>query len=211
MKHLFSTLLLLMLFSCGKEKVIQLPEINQSKITEVLDISPAYLFYDETKPDSIELNRKNLISTTNWLVNVDKRLNLGQVIPSIRFIQNKKRNAQMHKNKDAKNYYTCHDKSINSLGFIEFTNINYHLEELEDYLKSQNISKYHVLNFNRNGITVNNRSVKMEDLRGLDSTKTKVFLKFDKELSFQEYISYKEHLIKLESSQRNIDNDEFIY
>ena len=69
-KHLYSTLILLLLFSCGNEKVLQLPELDHSDITEILDVSPAYLFYDETKPDSIELNRKNLIGSTNWLVNV---------------------------------------------------------------------------------------------------------------------------------------------
>ena len=74
-----------MIYSCGNEKILQLPEINHSDITEILDVSHAYLFYDETKPDSIELNRKNLISTTNWLVNVDKRLTLDQAIPSIVF------------------------------------------------------------------------------------------------------------------------------
>lgn len=211
MKYVFTIIMLLIFFSCGNEKIIQLPEITRSEITEVLDVSPAYIFYDETKPDSVELNRKNLISTTNWLVNVDKRLNLRQAIPSIRYIQNKKRNAQMHKNEDAKNYFTCHNTSINNLGFIEFTNIYYHSEELKNYLKSQNILEYQILNFSRKGITFNDRTIKIEDLQGLDSIKTKVFLKFDKELIFQEYISYKEELIKLNSSEINIDNDEFIY
>ncbi len=54
MKHIFFALMFLIFFSCGNEKVIQLPEINQSDITEVLDVSPAYIFYDESKPDSLE-------------------------------------------------------------------------------------------------------------------------------------------------------------
>ena len=51
-----------MFWSCANEKTIQLPEINGAKITELQDVSAAYLFYDETQPDSLELNRKNLIS-----------------------------------------------------------------------------------------------------------------------------------------------------
>ena len=86
-------------------------------------MSPAYIFYDETEPDSTLLNRKNLISTTNWLVNVDKRLTLKQAIPKIILMQEKKRNAKMHKNENAKNYFTCNDTSIGSLGFIEFTDV----------------------------------------------------------------------------------------
>ncbi|MDX1700266.1 MAG: hypothetical protein R3250_06590, partial [Melioribacteraceae bacterium] len=111
MKYVFTILMLLMFFSCGNEKIIQLPEINQPEINEVLDVSPAYIFYNETKPDSVELNRKNLISTTNWLVNVDKRLSLRQVIPPIRYIQNKKRNAQMHKNETHSRRCRAHRRS----------------------------------------------------------------------------------------------------
>ena len=211
MNRLVIILLFLIVFSCGNEKILQLPEINQTEITEILDVSAAYLFYDETKPDSIELNRKNLISTTNWLVNVDRRLTLDQAIPSIVFLQNKKRDAQIHKNEAARNYFTCHYKKINDLGFIDFTNVYYHLEDLEDYLKTQNIKSFKVLNLNSDNITFNNRVVTVKELSEIDSTKTKVFLSFDNHISFQKYIGYKEQLIKLDSTQLIIDNNEFIY
>ena len=211
MNRLVIILLFLIVFSCGNEKILQLPEINQTEITEILDVSAAYLFYDETKPDSIELNRKNLISTTNWLVNVDKRLTLDQAIPSIVFLQNKKRDAQIHKNEAARNYFTCHYTKINNLGFIDFTDVYYHQEKLEDYLKSQNIKNFKVLNLNSDSIIFNKRVVTIKELTELDSTKTKVFLSFDKNISLQKYISYKEQLIKLDSTQLNIDNNEFIY
>src|SRR5690554_6507628 len=132
MKHLYIVFLLLFL-SCNNNKVVQLPEMEQADITEIIDVSPAYLFYDETKKDSIELNRKTLISTTNWLVNVDKRLTLKQAIPKIKFLQDKKRNAEIHKDDAAKNYYTCHDTSINNLGFIEFTDVYYKEKQPENH------------------------------------------------------------------------------
>ena len=90
MNRIFLLLSITLLFSCGNEKELQLPQIENAKINQINDVSPAYLFYDETQPDSIELNRKNLISTTNWLVNVDKRLTLKQAIPKIKFLQEKK-------------------------------------------------------------------------------------------------------------------------
>lgn len=211
MNRLIFIAFFLLIFSCGNEKILQLPEINNTKITEILDVSAAYLFYDETQSDSIELNRKNLISTTNWLVNVDKRLTLQQAIPSIVFIQNKKRDAQVHKNEAAKNYFTCHYKKIDNLGFIDFTNVYYHQEIIEDYLKSQNIKSFKVLNLNSDSITFRKRAVTIKELIDLDTTKTKVFLSFDKNISFQKYISYKEQFTKLDSTQLNIDNNEFIY
>ena len=118
-------LIILSCFSCNNERVLQLPEIENAEVTEVLDVSPGYIFYDETQPDSTLLNRKNLIITTNWLVNVDKRLTLRQAIPHIKFLQDKKRNAEMHKNEEAKNYFTCNDTSIGNLGFVEFTDVEF--------------------------------------------------------------------------------------
>ncbi|WCO02444.1 hypothetical protein [Psychroserpens ponticola] len=135
MKQFYTIIFVLLLVSCGQEKSVLLPEIENAKITEILDVSPAYLFYDDTQPDSLELNRKNLIGTTNWLFNVDKRLTLKQAIPKIKFLQEKKRNAQMHKNENAKNYYTCNDTSIKNLGFIEFTDIHYWDEKATDFYK----------------------------------------------------------------------------
>ena len=211
MKPLLSILAIILLFSCGNEKELQLPEINHTEITEVLDVSPAYLFYDETKPDSIELNRKNLISTTNWLVNVDKRLTLKQAIPKIVFLQNKKRDAKMHKNELAKNYYTCNFKPINNLGFIEFTDVYYHEESIEEYVLEQNIKDYHVINFKSDKVLLKKRTIKIKDLKPLDSINSKIFLSFDKSMSFQKYISYKEQLTTIDTSRLNIDNDEFIY
>lgn len=211
MKYLLSTIILLTLFSCGNDKILELPEINHTEITEVLDVSPAYLFYDETKPDTVELNRKNLISTTNWLVNVDKRLTLEQAIPSIVFLQNKKRDAKMHKNESAKNYYTCHFKPINNLGFIEFTDVYYHEDSIEKYVSEQNIKDYHVIYFKSDKILLKDRAINLKDLKPLDSIISKIFLSFDKSMSFQEYISYKEQILKIDSKHLNIDNDEFIY
>ena len=211
MRNFTSIVFLFLVFSCGNEKVIQLPEINQTNITDVKDVSPAYIFYDESQPDSVELNRKNLIISTNWLVNVDKRLTLEQAIPKIVLLQNKKRNAKMHKNEAAKNFYTCHFKKINNLGFIEFTDIYYHEEPLEDYLEAQNITDCYVIDFNADNILFNKEAITVDQLKHLDSIKEKIFLKFDKTMNFQKYISYKEGLTDSPFLQINIDNDEFIY
>ncbi len=134
MRHIY-LLIILCFFSCNNERVLQLPEAENAEISEVLDVSPAYIFYDETQPDSTLLNRKNLIISTNWLVNVDKRLTLRQAMPHIKFLQDKKRNAEMHKNEDAKNYFTCNDTSISNLGFVEFTDVYYFNESSISYYK----------------------------------------------------------------------------
>lgn len=242
-------LLILGCFSCNNERVLQLPEIENAKVTEVLDVSPAYIFYDETQPDSTLLNRKNLIITTNWLVNVDKRLTLRQAIPHIQFLQDKKRNAEMHKNEDAKNYFTCNDTSIGNLGFIEFTDVYFELNSLpkpneeiittkdtlviqklqdEDYYKQlHGTDAYSTLSLfvkddksvyyydNKNRIVTISIDSKLKELLPIVEERHIFGLNlqfwFDNQLTFQEYISIKRKLSKIESEIIVIDTNEFIY
>ncbi|TNJ45659.1 hypothetical protein KFZ70_10755 [Tamlana fucoidanivorans] len=215
-----SGLLSLLFMACGKDKVVLLPEINQAKTTQIQDVSAAYLFYDESQPDSVELNRRNLISTTNWLINVDKRLSLNQAIPHIKFLQEKKSKSS-HKNELAKNYFTCNDLIIKNLGFLEFTNINYVINTLNKSTTqvSKNIKP---INFDANGdifilnpnakpfVTLSNKATLIEDLKRIDSTGFVWSLRFDKKLSFQEYISYKALIEKAQIQNASISNEEFI-
>ncbi len=221
--------ILVILVSCGNEKTVLLPEIKNAKITEILDVSPAYIFYNEVQPDSVELNRKNLIGTTNWLFNVDKRLTLEQAIPKIVFLQDKKRSAQMHKNENAKNYYTCNDTSIQNLGFIEFTNVLYKHKTLSDYFKFNKRSEK--MSLALNVISANNYSLEtlykdesntevysnIEDAlqKIKDDFKTeqnfKLYLLFSSKLSFQEYITNKSKIQNLEDEGIPIEDNEFIY
>ncbi|MBN2867727.1 MAG: hypothetical protein JXK08_03555 [Flavobacteriaceae bacterium] len=209
-------LITLFLWSCGNEKVIQLPEIQQAKITEILDVSPAYIFYNETQPDSVELNRKNLIISTNWLFNVDKRLTLEQAIPKIKFLQDKKRNAKMHKNEAAKNYYTCNDTSIKNLGFIEFTDVNY-----VEKITSKNNS---IITINRlNDITIQHKDLKLSEVNienlitqlennfSNNEVNTVLTLHLNKQLKFQDYITVKNKLQNLNFENVVINNNEYIY
>jgi len=220
MKNLYIAILLLFL-SCNNDKIVQLPEIEQADITEIIDVSPAYLFYDETKEDSIELNRRTLISTTNWLVNVDKRLSLKQIIPKIIFLQDKKRNAEVHKNDAAKNYYTCHDTSINNLGFIEFTNVYYkekqpkkhNLKPNEYLMICHTPSNMEIIGF-ENDTLKTTLSTFSKNLKSIFPTtnKTKTLqLFFNSKLNFQNYISIKSELNKLKEDHMLIANDEFIF
>ncbi len=227
MKYILLLLVALLLLSCGKEKVVLLPEISHSEITEINDVSAAYLFYDETQKDSVELNRKNLISTTNWLVNVDKRLTLKQVIPHIKFLQDKKKNAG-HKNENAKNYFTCNDTSRGNLGFVEFTDVDYHQEPAGEYFsKTSSILKnirfsiitYSLENIEIMGFTdyLISKKTNLPDLifqlKKLinPDMKVEIVLNLNEILKFQDYISLKSSISKLDLQNVIISNHEFIF
>ncbi|MFG6687895.1 hypothetical protein ACGK9U_15035 [Mariniflexile sp. HNIBRBA6329] len=228
MKATCLLIVLLFVFSCGKDKVVELPEINQSEISEIKDISAAYLFYDETQPDSLELNRKNLINTTNWLINVDKRLTLKQAIPKIKFLQEKKQKSE-HKNENAKNYFTCNDTSKKNLGFVEFTNVVYHNEAFHDYVASNSnldfSNKMKIDFYSSNEIYLefplfditsvlskkNNLLNNIKRILTNELSPVEIILSFNQNLTIQDYISYKLMFSELDLKNVTISNHEFIF
>jgi hypothetical protein len=228
MKNITYILLVLLFCSCGKDKSVLLPEIKNAKITEVLDVSPAYIFYDETQPDSTLFNRKNIIGSTNWLVNVDKRLTLQQVLPHLQYLQDKRNKASMHKNESAKNYFTCNDTSIKNIGFIEFTDIVYRTDDIANFITelfvnpSKTHQEYYANFINTDSLVVGNQTfIKginktkfVETLQSQtqnDTLKPKLYLTFSKALNFQDYISIKSEIHNIENLGVIIDKNEFIY
>lgn len=228
-------LFILSCFSCNNERVLLLPEIENAEVTEVLDVSPAYIFYDETQPDSTLLNRKNLIITTNWLVNVDKRLTLKQAIPHIKFLQDKKRNAEMHKNEDAKNYFSCNDTSIENLGFMEFTDDYFKivdikndsnlqlLNPLNEYYRSGLVEHAFItlsVVFNKNGlieykdgfipISEYISKIPINDSQ-IIANGFALDLYFDKTLTFQDYISIKSEILNHINEEIILGHFQYIY
>jgi len=217
MRKLIYLFVFTLILSCNNERVLQLPEIENAEITEVLDVSPVYIFYDETQPDSTLFNRKNLIGTTNWLVNVDKRLTLKKAIPHIQYLQNKRKKESMHKNENAKNYFTCNDTTIENLGFLEFTDVNYYPDSSEisqdnktcimtvNSLKEITFSSSADLNI---GFSKESFSTVFPILKSEFGESIKLIMIFNKSLSFQDYITIKSNLATFQNS---ISNNEFIY
>ncbi|WP_242087425.1 hypothetical protein [Aestuariivivens sediminis] len=215
----------LLILSCNNKTIIQLAEIDHSKITQIREVSAVYLFYDETQIDSVRLNRKNSISTTNWLVNVDKRLTLKQVIPHIKFLQDKKQHAGHH-NPNAKNYFTCHDTSRNNLGFLEFTNTKFE-DEVSDQVFLNEAERSHVIHIRVGSLsqiqitcffdtlafkwsTIENLKNDMTSLWPQDNKYTKIILSFDNKMSFQDYVTIKSVLSNIEMENVVISNTEYI-
>src|SRR6478609_5722354 len=105
-----SLLVFLLLLSCGNKKDIFLPKSDVTMVSNVEDHSPIYIFFRTNGKDTLaEVNRKNSIISTNWILNIDKRLPLKLVIPEVMKLQEKKRTEVAHKNELAENYYSYAD------------------------------------------------------------------------------------------------------
>jgi biopolymer transport protein ExbD len=225
MKRIVLILLTAFSFSCA-ERELQLPVTTANDIKEILDVSPIYMFYDEAT-DSIYFNRKNMISTTNWLVNIDKRLTLKQILPHLQYLQEKRRGDGMHKNENAKNYFTCFNEDTKNLSFIEFTNIEYNESSSIDYvskISDANIPKtiiaievkssddITIINpSSENNTSKSNISSLLSDIKQLNNEDYLIYLNFGLSLNFQDYIAIKSKLLEIDFDSIHISEKEFIH
>ncbi|TDE43486.1 hypothetical protein E0I26_10560 [Flavobacterium rhamnosiphilum] len=207
----FTLIVLFTLFSCGNKEAVLLPKANTTIVKNVADLSPIYIFFRTKGKDTLaEVNRKNSIISTNWILNIDKRLPLRIAIPEIMKLQQKKREEKAHKNEKAENYYSYADTIGKNLAFIPFTNVYYKLEKPKSGI---------VVFFTKNNeILVDNIVVKQEELQAYlnklpSTTSNKYLFCFAKELSFGNYLQ-NEILIrslKFQTSGLGVDNQEFVY
>lgn len=173
MKYYLGLLLVFGMLSCDGNKEIQLPKANKTIVADVQEHSPIYIFFKVEGKDTIaEVNRKNSISSTNWIFNIDKRLPLHLVIPELIKLQAKK-DGSMHKNEASKNYFSYANEIKKTMAFMPFTMVKFLMEKpktgavvyftknnkvlvddvavqkdsLENYLDKLPLAKYHDINF----------------------------------------------------------------
>lgn len=193
----FTIIIAFVLFSCGKKEDVLLPKSNVTIVKDVQDLSPIYIFFKTEGKDTIaDVNRKSSIISTNWILNIDKRLPLKLVIPEVMKLQEKKRADSAHKNESAENYYSYADSIGKNLAFLPFTKVYYRL----DKPKSEGLV---VFFRNNKTVEVNNQIIKKEELlnyiASLDfAVKPKIQFCFDKNMSFGSYIQDKILVQKLE-------------
>ena len=207
----FTLIVLFTLFSCGNKEDILLPKANTSIVKNVDDLSPIYIFFRTKGKDTLaEVNRKNSIISTNWILNVDKRLPLRLAIPEIMKLQQKKREEKAHKNEKAENYYSYADTIGKNLAFIPFTSVYYKLVK-----PKAGVAVFFTKN---NEILIDDIVVKQEELQTYlnklpSSTSNQYVFCFDKNLNFGSYIQNKIFInsLKLPLSEFNIKQEEFIF
>lgn len=216
----------LSMFSCKQEDV-QLPKTNVSVQKDLLDHSPVYLFFRTEANDTIaEVNRKNTISTTNWVFNVDKRLPLHAVIPEVMELQTKKKNS-VHKKEDAVNVYSYADSIGQNLAFLPFTDVQYFYDkDFSKFYIKDHASLYQsytnlTINFNKdNQITIDGSEISRDEFVVFvkdfadfmsDGKTTIIHLNFSKYLTFDQYIQDKILAWQLTSEVIQLSSYEFIY
>ncbi|WP_333601073.1 hypothetical protein [Flavobacterium sp.] len=200
-----------LLFSC-QDKEVLLPMAGETIVADVQDHSPIYFFYKTEEKDTlIEVNRKNSISSTNWLFNIDKRLPLRLVIPEIKKLQNKK-DGSVHKSETSENYFTYTDTTKKSMAFLPFTKVRYKFEKPDNNLSIITFDENNLVRYKDEVFSKEQLAVFLNDsLKELPQT---IIFCFSKKLAFGKYIQDKLFLKKLVITKKGVavnHNKEYIY
>lgn len=221
MKTFYYKLLFLSLFlaySCANKEV-QLPKIEIDGIPEIHNHSSIWIFYEKKGNDEIAvLNKNNKILNTHWIFNIDRRLPMKEVIPILIQMQKNKNKDSMHKKEGMFNYFSYADLESNKISLVDFnqtlfisTKNEYQtfLNEFENHRIIELDVQNEDLFLNRKRIELNQLQERIEQLKSKDSINSiKLLLKYDENTSYQNYLSAKAFLSKVEIQ---IDSTEYIY
>ena len=205
MKYVLGFVLLLC-FSCGNKEDILLPKADRTVVKKVTDLSPIYIFFRVKGKDTLaEVNRKSSIITTNWILNIDKRLPLRLVIPEVMKLQQKKREEKDHINEKAQNYYSYADSIGKNLAFLPFTKVYYKMEKPK---KGLNVFFAKGGKIVLDGVLIESNQIQ-KFINNTNETGQDVSYCFDKNMSFDNYIKAK--IIIREIELKFATPNEFIY
>lgn len=180
--------------SCQDKKVL-LSQANETIVSDVKDHSSIYFFFKTEENDTlVEVNRKNSISSTNWLFNIDKRLPLRKVILEIKKLQTKKEGS-MHKNETSENYFTYTDTVKKTMAFLPFTKVKFKLEKPDFDVVYFYLDRNDLVHFKEEVFSKNELQTYLEK----QTTPTsRLFFAYDKGMSLGKYIQYQffvKHLV----------------
>lgn len=222
MKKLTLILLTFLMLGCAK-KELKIPTLAEKGIQELQNHSQVWLFFEVKNNDTLAVvNRKNTISTTHWIYNIDKRLPLKAIIPSIISLQDKHANS-MHSEKGMFDYFSYSDTISKKLSFLKFDGVTFEtIDKLpQDFLEASEANYQNIhLFFNKNSVHMNtvetDKSNFKNELMALlkssaEGKQSMLHLNFNGNLLYQDYLFYRTIIHNLSNENILINKKEFIF
>jgi hypothetical protein len=225
MKRLVLLIVYFLIVGCAKRDV-KLPTLAEKGVQEIHNHSQVWLFFElENNDTTVIVNRKNTISTTHWIFNIDKRLPLRTILPSIIELQDKHANS-IHSKEGMHNYYSYADTISKKLSFLEFDNVIYQTDSiLSKYYLKTNSEKY--LNYFNINLTFNAENVWVNDVKiersafkstllefidfSSEGKQTMLHLNFNQNNFYKDYLHYKTLIFSLNNEFIITNPIEFIF
>ncbi len=216
MKNYFLFLFLsLILISCS-EKSVSLPQVAISGQTEIQNHSQIWVFQDTTEgSNKAAVNKNNTISTTNWIINIDKNLPMSEVIPVFQMIKAKRAKKSIHSAEGMKDYLSYSNTLDKNISVFSIDSIQFMLLSKEKLVTlNQDKICENTINFSPNDIRVNTKkyAVSQWNKELLTSLKTGcVQLQYNQNLSYQKYMEYRLSLAAFLPEDISIETTEYVY
>ena len=213
------------LMLCCTKKEVKIPTLAEKGIQEILNHSEVWLFFEVKNNDTIAVvNRKNTISTTHWIYNIDKRLPLKAIIPSIIKLQDKHANS-LHSERGMHDYFSYSDTITKKLSFLEFDGVIFKTNNVQSKNSLKNNSdyqNYHNINlvFNQNSVWINAVEAEKSNFKKellaviklLSADKqTTLHLNFNQNLLYQDYLFYRTIIHNLSNENILTNKNEYIF
>ena len=195
--------------SC-KNKEIHVPVNDNPGLHEVWDNSPIYIEKKIDGKDTIAVPKLGqTISTTKWLVAVDKSLTLKQLLPALNKVYKKRRKVSLHSDGKGELYFAYFDSVQRKMSFVKATKLtlmpDYYTSEkyFKQYHKAdEGFEKWHLYVYPEE-ITLND-SIKFGQniskkqlldsvsyyIKQNDSLQKQLYLNFEKQNDFNRFLDY---------------------
>lgn len=225
MRVLIALILSTFLFISCAHKEVKLPQIGMQGETDIQNHSEVWMFYTDNLENPVDLNKNNTISTTHWLYNIDRRIQLQHIIPALEELRYKHANS-MHSEEGMLNYLSYSDTINKRLSYVSFDNIIYKTDSLQSkFFIKENATEYE--NYNNLNITINPNNTWINDAKmeegelpstlpdfiefSAEDRQTMLHLNFNQEISYQYYMSYKAYFSSLVNPAILINPIEFVF
>jgi hypothetical protein len=225
MRRIITFLILFSILSCAK-KELKIPVLDEKGIQEVQNHSQVWFFFKTETNDTIaNVNRKNTISSTHWLYNIDRRLQMKEVIQTVKQLQ-LKHHSSMHSEEGMQDYFSYSDTISKKLSFIPFTNVDFKTDNIlskyfikefsEDYKQYFNVN----LTFNPKNVWINDGKFEKEGLKDLlldyidfsaEGSQTMLHLNFNEDLTYQEFLYWRTLVHSIKNEAIKLNQIEFVF
>ena len=213
-KYILLSFLVVVLSTCAN-KTVQLPQVAVSGVSEIQNHSEIWVFYKfDNDKIKTEINKNNTITTTHWIINIDKRLPLSEVIPVLQMIKAKRAKKTIHSVDGVNDYLSYSDILDKKIALFQINTIQYMmLNESELATLEKEKPCDYILKFSDEVITLNNQKHYPSEWRkqlldSLDSGCLQLY--FDKHLSYQSYMKYRLELNTYLPKGVTVESTEYI-
>ncbi|PID67497.1 MAG: hypothetical protein CR968_06445 [Flavobacteriia bacterium] len=195
MKKILFILSLSLLLTACHNKSVQLPQIPAKGVTDVYNHSQIWAFYKEKDNNVIaDVNKNNIITTTHWIINIDKRLPMSQVAPVLTMIQAKRAKRTVHSVDGMHNYLNFADVKNKTNALLEIDSLKITTLKANELKGFQQNHKNNYIVLMPEHLTVNDMTKTYDDIN--DSivnilSSEAVVLCYDESISYQRYLESK--------------------